>query len=195
MSLSRRLGRAFLRAVEALDGPFGHLVERRLGRLYARVVFRGCARLGGVTAMGHVRVTGGAGIRLGDRTFFLDGLWPTELICHPSGRLEVGEGNGFNYGVRIEARERVTVGNNCRFASGVRISDSAAGVVAPVVIEDDVWIAHGARIGPGVTIGRGSIVSAGSVVTTSIPADRVAIGNPARSMPRSLVASVRPRAS
>jgi maltose O-acetyltransferase len=51
---------------------------------------------------------------------------------------------------------------------------------APITIEDNVWLAHGAIIGPGVRIGQGSIVAAGSVIRRDIPPDSLAIGNPAR---------------
>lgn len=50
----------------------------------------------------------------------------------------------------------------------------------PVVIEEDCWIGGGTIICPGVTIGARSVVGAGSVVTKDIPADCVAVGNPAR---------------
>jgi acetyltransferase-like isoleucine patch superfamily enzyme len=68
------------------------------------------------------------------------------------------------------------------FGSFVRLSDDSLGRMAPVVIEDDVWVAHGAIIEPGVTIGEGSVVSAGSVVTADVPPHSLAIGNPARAM-------------
>ena len=47
-------------------------------------------------------------------------------------------------------------------------------------IGNDVWIGGGAVILPGVTIGDRSVVGAGSVVVHSVPADCVAVGNPAR---------------
>ena len=50
----------------------------------------------------------------------------------------------------------------------------------PVKIEDSVWIGGGAILLPGVTIGKNSVIGAGSVVTRSIPANRVAVGNPCR---------------
>jgi maltose O-acetyltransferase len=50
----------------------------------------------------------------------------------------------------------------------------------PVRIGDDCWIGGGAIICPGVTIGPRSIIGAGAVVTRDIPADSVAVGNPAR---------------
>jgi len=51
--------------------------------------------------------------------------------------------------------------------------------VAPIVVEDDAWIAIGVIILPGVIIGRGSIVASGSVVTKSIPPFVMAAGVPA----------------
>jgi maltose O-acetyltransferase len=47
-------------------------------------------------------------------------------------------------------------------------------------IGDDCWIGGGAIICPGVTIGPRSIIGAGAVVTRDIPADSVAVGNPAK---------------
>jgi putative colanic acid biosynthesis acetyltransferase WcaF len=52
--------------------------------------------------------------------------------------------------------------------------------VRPIVVENEVWIAAQAFIGPGTTIGRGSIVSAGTVLMKSIPPDSLAKGNPAQ---------------
>ena len=50
----------------------------------------------------------------------------------------------------------------------------------PIVIGNDVWIGANAVVLPGVTIGDNVIVGAGAVVTRDIPANVVAVGNPAR---------------
>jgi maltose O-acetyltransferase len=50
----------------------------------------------------------------------------------------------------------------------------------PITIEDNVWIGGGAIVLPGVTIGENTVVGAGAVVTRDLPANVVAVGNPAR---------------
>ena len=55
-----------------------------------------------------------------------------------------------------------------------------ADCVQGAVIEDDVTIGAAANILPQVVIGRNSIVGAGAVVTKSIPANKVAMGVPAK---------------
>lgn len=50
----------------------------------------------------------------------------------------------------------------------------------PIVIGDNVWLGGGVIVLPGVTIGENTVVGAGAVVTTDLPANVVAVGNPAR---------------
>jgi maltose O-acetyltransferase len=50
----------------------------------------------------------------------------------------------------------------------------------PIVIGDNVWLGGGVIVLPGVTIGENTVVGAGSVVTKNLPANVVAVGNPAR---------------
>ncbi|WP_029202196.1 sugar O-acetyltransferase [Ornithinimicrobium pekingense] len=50
----------------------------------------------------------------------------------------------------------------------------------PIRIGDNVWLGGGVIVLPGVTIGDNTVVGAGAVVTRDLPADVVAVGNPAR---------------
>jgi maltose O-acetyltransferase len=45
---------------------------------------------------------------------------------------------------------------------------------------DNVWLGGGVIVGPGVTIGTNAVVGAGAVVVRDLPANVVAVGNPAR---------------
>ena len=50
----------------------------------------------------------------------------------------------------------------------------------PVYIGKNCWLGAGVIVLPGVTIGDNTVVGAGSVVTKDLPANVVAVGNPAR---------------
>ncbi|AKG41918.1 sugar O-acetyltransferase [Streptomyces xiamenensis] len=50
----------------------------------------------------------------------------------------------------------------------------------PITIGDNVWLGGGAIVLPGVTIGDNAVIGAGAVVTKDVPANVVAVGNPAR---------------
>lgn len=52
--------------------------------------------------------------------------------------------------------------------------------VAPVVLEDNVWVAAQAGLLPGTRIGRNSVVGFGAVCAGVFPANSVIAGNPAR---------------
>lgn len=164
-------------------------VQRLAAVLFARVTLRGCALGFSVAAYGVVEVEAEGTISIGTRTTLTAGLVPTKLIAHRGAHLIIGRECMINAGSRYEAHERVTIGRGCLIASGVRIVDRDGERSGPIVIEDNVWLAHGAVIGPGVRIGRNSVVSAGTVVTKDVPADSLAMGDPARAMPIALVAA------
>jgi acetyltransferase-like isoleucine patch superfamily enzyme len=63
---------------------------------------------------------------------------------------------------------------------GKTIWDSGRGDKSKIIVEDDVWIGHGAIILSPVRIGHGAIVAAGSVVTKNVPSYAIVGGNPAR---------------
>ena len=158
-------------------------IARIPGLLRARMVFRG-ARVGWrVHVGGPVLVRNQGRLEIGDRTFFVGGLVPTELVCEEGAEILVGARTAFSYGVSIHARTSIHIGDRSLFGAMVRVRDDDGFRKGPVRIGDDVWIAHGAIIEPGVTIGHAAVVAAGSVVTTDVPDRMMAIGNPARIMP------------
>jgi len=91
----------------------------------------------------------------------------------------------------------VTIGNNVIFAQNIVASglnheykdpnvpiNQQNVTTAPIVIEDDCWIAANVVITAGITIGRHCVIAAGAVVTKDVPPFSVAVGNPARVIKR-----------
>jgi len=50
----------------------------------------------------------------------------------------------------------------------------------PITIGNNVWLGGGVIVCPGVTIGENTVVGAGAVVVRNLPANVLAVGNPAR---------------
>lgn len=50
----------------------------------------------------------------------------------------------------------------------------------PITIGNNVWLGGGVIVCPGVTIGDNTVVGAGAVVVRDLPANVIAVGNPAR---------------
>lgn len=161
------------------DNPL-KAVARALNLSRARLAFRGHAIARGVTAAGWVRAEGPGSIRLDAGVTFEGGMITTEVLCHEGAAIRVGEGSAIGYGVSIEAYESISIGQRCLLASYVRVADRAGGRSGPIVIGDDVWLAHAVIVEPGVVIGAGAVIAPGSVVTEDVPAGALAAGNPAR---------------
>ena len=114
-------------------------------------------------------------------------------------KLTIGANTSIGHGSIFTVSKGISIGERCLIAGCVIILDSpghptdaaarAAGAavpddeVRPVVIEDNVWLGYQSVIMPGVTIGKNSVVAFGSVVTSDVPANTLAMGNPARKFP------------
>lgn len=110
--------------------------------------------------------------------------------------LQIGDNSGVGHNCSFTVGKRITIGQNTRIASGVRMFDSAghptdpahrlAGLptpvdeVRPIAVGNNVWIGSNCIIYPGVTIGDGSVISMGSVVIADVPPNVLVMGNPAR---------------
>lgn len=105
-------------------------------------------------------------VRIGDR-FFMGNY------CHIASNLLVGNDVMF-------ASFVACVGGDHRFDNIiVPMKDAGVDVMKTTVIEDNVWIGHGAIILHGVRIATGAVVAAGSVVTKDVPSNAIVAGNPA----------------
>lgn len=106
------------------------------------------------------------------------------------GKLSIGNYCLLSPGTTITAAASIEIGDNCMFAAGCYIADSDwHGIynrlrpfrcTKPIVLKDNVWIGHGAKVGKGVTIGENSVVAAGAIVVKDVPDNVVVGGNPAK---------------
>ncbi|MET7743430.1 sugar O-acetyltransferase [Streptomyces sp. NPDC005385] len=105
--------------------------------------------------------------------------------------ITIGARTFVNYNLTALDVARITIGEDCQLGPNVQLLTPTHPLepdprrdkleaARPITIGDNVWIGGGAIVCPGVTIGDNSVVGAGAVVTRDIPADVVAVGNPAR---------------
>ncbi len=126
--------------------------------------------LGSVSEQTHVRpplhVDYGSNVTIGARTFV-------------------------NYNLTALDAAAITIGEDCQVGPGVQLLTPTHPLepqprrdkweaARPVTIGDNAWLGGGAIVLPGVTIGDNSVIGAGAVVVKDVPADVVAIGNPAQ---------------
>lgn len=107
-----------------------------------------------------------------------------------NGKITVGNYCLMSPGTTITAADSITIGDNCMFAASCYLADSdwhglynrlrPFRCTKPIVLKDNVWIGHGAKVGKGVTIGENSVVAAGAIVVKDVPANVVVGGNPAK---------------
>ncbi|MCF1423041.1 MULTISPECIES: sugar O-acetyltransferase [Mangrovimonas] len=112
------------------------------------------------------------------------------FYCDYGDNIFAEEGVFINFGAVILDGARVTIGRKTLIAPGVHIYTARHPLdikerrvwedCSPVTIGEECWIGGHATLCPGVTIGDRSVIGAGSVVTKDIPADSLAVGNPAR---------------
>lgn len=133
---------------------------------------------------------------LGDRvTLSGDQVW----ISGGSGktnRFVVGDDTYLGHALQVVSGSTVTIGMHVMIGNRVvlngfsghpldpllraaREPPETAGM-APITIEDYVWIANDSTVLPGVTIGRGAVVASGAVVTKDVPELAVVAGVPAQ---------------
>lgn len=107
--------------------------------------------------------------------------------------LTIGKNVFINSGCCFQDQGGVTIGDGCLIGHQVVFatldhmldpSDRASMVAHPITVGRNVWIGSHATILSGVTIGDNSVIAAGAVVTTSVPANCVAAGMPARIIKR-----------
>ncbi len=106
-------------------------------------------------------------------------------------RITIGARCFVNYGLTALDVAPITIGNDVQIGPHVQLLTPTHPVepeprrekwesAEPIVIGDNVWLGGGVVVCPGVTIGANTVVGAGSVVVRDLPANIIAVGNPAR---------------
>lgn len=103
-------------------------------------------------------------------------------------KVVIGDHSWIGDNVTLYSLGPINIGSNTVISQNAYIcaadhdySDRAFAIRArAVTIEDEVWVASDAWVGPGVTIATGAVVGARSTVTKDLPARMICIGNPCR---------------
>jgi maltose O-acetyltransferase len=134
-------------------------------------------RLGWYRGINRMKIGAGSSIHRNCRMYFPH-------------RITIGEHTVVNYGVLLDGRSGLRIGNNVSISEGTAILTLGHDIDDPqfglkggaVVIEDYVFIGAYTRVLPGVRLEEGAVAAAGSVVTRDVAAYTVVGGAPAKFM-------------
>jgi maltose O-acetyltransferase len=111
--------------------------------------------------------------------------------CDYGYQLHIGARTFVNFGLIALDVATITIGEDVQIGPNVQLLTAThpldpetrrakweAG--EPIVIGNNVWLGGGVIVCPGVTIGENTVVGAGAVVVKDLPANVIAVGNPAR---------------
>lgn len=115
------------------------------------------------------------------------------LYCDYGTYIHIGRGTFLNYGVTLLDVAPIRIGDDVQIGPHVQLLTATHPIAPgprrdkweaaqPITIGNNAWIGGGAIILPGITIGENTVVGAGAIVTRDLPANVVAVGNPARVM-------------
>jgi maltose O-acetyltransferase len=111
--------------------------------------------------------------------------------CDYGYQTHIGSRTFANWGLIALDVGKIVIGDDVQIGPNVQLLTATHPVEAeprrmkwegsqPITIGDNVWLGGGVIVCPGVTIGENTVVGAGAVVTRDLPANVVAVGNPAR---------------
>jgi len=148
--------------------PYYRFLHYRMERVKGYVSSQGIKNLGAnVRFHGFTHVVGADLIAIGDHTRIGRG-------CHLNGL------GGIVIGQNCQISRNVTIYSSNHNVAGETIPYDNTYVLAPVHIEDSVWIGMNVSILPGVTIGEGSIIGMNTVVSKDVEPLSIVVGSKQR---------------
>ena len=114
-------------------------------------------------------------------------LRPTVRVTYPW-KTEIGDFSWIGDHVELYSLDRISIGSHSVISQRSYLCTGShdmndiafSYITAPIVVDDQVWIASDVFVAPGVKVGRGAVVGARSTVLKNIPPEVVASGEPAR---------------
>ena len=113
------------------------------------------------------------------------------LRCDYGFQTHIGARTFVNWGLIALDVGRITIGDDVQIGPNVQLLTATHPLEPeprrakwegsqPIAIGNNVWLGGGVIVCPGVSIGENTVVGAGAVVVRDLPANVVAVGNPAR---------------
>ena len=113
------------------------------------------------------------------------------LYCDYGYQTHIGDRCFINFGVVLLDVAAIRIGDDVQVGPNVQFLTPTHPVEAeprrakweaakPISVAGNVWLGGGVIVCPGVSIGENTVVGAGAVVVQDLPANVVAVGNPAR---------------
>jgi maltose O-acetyltransferase len=113
------------------------------------------------------------------------------FFCDYGTQITIGARVFANFGLVALDVARITIGDDVQIGPNVQLLTPTHPLDAdlrrakweaaePITIGHNAWLGGGAIVLPGVSIGENTVVGAGAVVTKDLPANVLAVGNPAR---------------
>jgi maltose O-acetyltransferase len=113
------------------------------------------------------------------------------LRCDYGRQTTIGARTFANWGLILLDVAKITIGDDVQIGPNVQLLTATHPLEPeprrekwegskPITIGNNVWLAGGVIVCPGVTIGENTVVGAGAIVVRDLPANVVAVGNPAR---------------
>ena len=131
-----------------------------------------------------------AGVKIGKGSLVL-GSMEISGQGKPWAKLHIGENCQITSPFYADLNDTITIGNHVAIGHHTIMitmnhdfswenKRCGAGSLAPIIIEDGVWLGARVTVLPGVTIGKGSVIAAGAVVNKNVPPNCLVGGIPAR---------------